>query len=261
MNSGGMSIVMRSYGSWTAPATSCRMHLRPRDLQLVALAPHLLDEDGQLELAPAADLERVGRLGRADLDGDVAQHLAIEARLELAARHELALATGQRRGVDPERHGQGGLVELQARQGPWIGRIRQRVADGDLRQAGHGHDVARAGRLDVDAFDAPRGGQARDGAGQDRPTGPARRCRRPPPAPRARRSRARPCGSCRSTPAPRPCGRRSRWPTGWSPAAAGGGRARRPAPACGPGAGQGAGAGRAPGWARSIVAVPALALV
>ena len=46
------------------------------DGELVALAAHLLDEDGQLELAAAADLERVARVGRVDLDADVAQDLA-----------------------------------------------------------------------------------------------------------------------------------------------------------------------------------------
>ena len=67
-------------------------HLRPDDLQLEALAAHLLDQDRQLELAAAADLERVARLGRVDLDRDVAEDLVLEARLDLAARDVLALA-------------------------------------------------------------------------------------------------------------------------------------------------------------------------
>ena len=54
--------------------------------QLEALAPHLLDEHGELELAAAADLEGIAGLGRVDLDRDVAQDLALEARLDLAAR-------------------------------------------------------------------------------------------------------------------------------------------------------------------------------
>ena len=36
-----------------------QQHLGPRHLQLEALAAHLLDQHRQLQLAPAADLERV----------------------------------------------------------------------------------------------------------------------------------------------------------------------------------------------------------
>ena len=53
--------------------------LGARDGQLEALAPHLLDEDGQLELAAPAHLVRLARLGRVDLDRGVAEHLAVEA--------------------------------------------------------------------------------------------------------------------------------------------------------------------------------------
>ena len=50
-----------------------QQHLRARHLQLEALAAHLLDQHGQLELAAAAHLERLRRLGRPHLDGDVAR--------------------------------------------------------------------------------------------------------------------------------------------------------------------------------------------
>ena len=160
-----------------------QQHLGARRGQLEALAAHLLDEDGQLELAAAADLERLARLGRPDLDRDVAEDLLLEAGLDLAARDVLALAPGQRRGVDAERHPQRRRVDVEPRQRPRIGRIGQRVADRDLGQPGDADDVARAGLLDVDAVDAVRGLQAGDGAGQrDRAAGldACRPCRRPP---------------------------------------------------------------------------------
>ena len=53
--------------------------LGARGGQLEALAAHLLDEDGQLELAAPADLERLARLGRPDLDRDVAEDLLARA--------------------------------------------------------------------------------------------------------------------------------------------------------------------------------------
>ena len=101
-----------------------------------------------------------------DLDRDVAEDLLLEPGLDLAAGDVLALAAGQRRGVDPERHPQRRRVDVEPRQRPRIGRIGQRVADRHLGQPGHADDVARAGLLDVDAVDAVRGLQAGHGAGQ-----------------------------------------------------------------------------------------------
>jgi len=60
---------------------------------MLQLAAHLLDQHRELELAAAADLERLARLGRTNLDRDVAEHLALEPCLDLAARDVLALAS------------------------------------------------------------------------------------------------------------------------------------------------------------------------
>ena len=128
--------------------------LRPGDGELEPLAPHLLDEDRELELAPAADLERVAGLGRADLDRDVAEDLAIETRLDLATGDVAAFPTAQRRGVHAEGHPEGGGVDVQPRQRPRIGRIGDRVADRHLRQPGNRDDVARPCLFEVDPVDA-----------------------------------------------------------------------------------------------------------
>ena len=109
--------------------------LRPGRRQLEALAAHLLDQDRQLELAAAADLEGVAGFGRVDLDRDVAEDLAIQAGLDLAARDVLALAAAQRRGVDPERHPERRRVDVEPGQRPRVGRVGERVADRDLRAA------------------------------------------------------------------------------------------------------------------------------
>ena len=161
-----MSIVIRSYGSWISPSTVAQQDLGTRRGQLEALAAHLLDQDGQLELAAAADLERLARFGRADLDRDVAEDLLLEPRLDLAARDVLALAPGERRGVDAERHAQRRRVDVETRQRARIGRVGERVADRHLGQPGDADDVAGAGLLDVDALDAVRGLEARHGAAE-----------------------------------------------------------------------------------------------
>ena len=163
MKSGGMSI-----GDPLVRLARLAVHLVQQDLRarhrhLEPFATHLLDQHGQLELPPAADLERLARLRGADLDRDVAEHLALEARLDLAARDVLALAAGQRGRVHPERHPQGRRVDVEPRQGARIGGIGQRVADRDLGQTGDRDDVARPRFLDVDPIDAVGGLQAGDG--------------------------------------------------------------------------------------------------
>jgi hypothetical protein len=122
--------------------------LRLGDRELVALAAHVLEQDGDVELAAAVDLEAV-RLGEVDLEADVDLELLLEARADLARVHELARATDERRGVHEEVERDGRLVDANRRQ-----RLRGRigaegVADVDLREARDEADVARGdlGRL------------------------------------------------------------------------------------------------------------------
>ncbi len=56
-----------------------------RHLQLEAFAPHHLDENRELQLAAADDLDLLGRVGRLEPDRDVAEQLAVEAILAAAA--------------------------------------------------------------------------------------------------------------------------------------------------------------------------------
>ena len=71
-------------------------HLRPRDLELVALATQGLDEDREMKLATPAHDERVRALGLGDAQGDVALQLREEALAELAARDVRPLPAGER---------------------------------------------------------------------------------------------------------------------------------------------------------------------
>ncbi len=89
-----------------------------------------------------------------NLDRDVAEDLAIQACLDLAARDVLALAAAQRRGVDAERHPERRRVDVEPGERARVGRIGERVADRDLREARDRDDVARAGLGEVDALDS-----------------------------------------------------------------------------------------------------------
>ena len=85
--------------------------LRLADRELEALAPHHLDQDGQLQLAAALHLPGVRPLGRQHPDRDVADELGVEPVLHQPGGELLAALTGQRRGVDADRHRDGRLVD------------------------------------------------------------------------------------------------------------------------------------------------------
>ena len=66
-------------------------------LELVSLTTHRFDEDRELQLAASGDFEHIGRLGVGQLDGNVAEHLALESFAEVARRDVAAGLAGQRR--------------------------------------------------------------------------------------------------------------------------------------------------------------------
>jgi hypothetical protein len=73
----------------------------------------------------------------------------IEPLLELARRHVLAVAARERRVVDRDHHRDRGLVDLDRRQRAGIFPLRQGLADVDLLDARHRHDVPRTGLGDL----------------------------------------------------------------------------------------------------------------
>ena len=208
-------MVIRSYGSWTSPPTS-RRRTSGRDAVSSKPSRRICSMRTASWSSPRprtsnASLDSAGRTSIETLP----RTSLLEAGLDLAAGDVLALAPGERRGVDAERHPQGRRVDVEPRQRPRVGRVGEGVADGHLGQPGDADDVARAGLLDVDAVDAVRGLEAGDRAAQRH--GPAGLDRaggvvgflahdddalaRPDP--------------CRSRCARPPSARRSRSPTGW----------------------------------------------
>ena len=128
-------------------------HLRLADRQLEALAAHELDEDRELQLAAAVDLPRVRPLGVLHAQRDVADQLLLEARLHLAGGDLVAVAAGERRGVDADRDRQRRLVDVDDGQRPRVLGVGERLADRDLGDAGDGDDLARPGLLGGDAVE------------------------------------------------------------------------------------------------------------
>ena len=124
------------------------------DGQLEALAAHRLDQDGQRQLAAALHLPGVGALGGQHADAHVADQLGVEPAPDLAGGElgaRVRVAAHQRRGVDADRHRDGGLVDGDAGQRDGVVRVGEGVADRDLRDAGDRDEVTRARAVGRDA--------------------------------------------------------------------------------------------------------------
>ena len=181
-------MVRRSIGSCTLPSTS---RVTTCGLPTVSSKPSrriISTRIGELQLAAALDLPGVGALGRQHPDRHVADELGVEPVLDQAGGELRAALAGQRRGVDADGHRDRRLVDGDDRQRTRVVGVGERLADGDLGDAGDGDDVAGAGRLGRHPVE-------RLGHEQLGDLDPLDRCRR-----RGTRRRSGPCGSC-------PCGR------------------------------------------------------
>ena len=94
-----------------------------------------------MQLATARHHEGVRILGELHAQRHVGLQLTLQTLADLAAGDILALAAGQRRGVDQKLHGQRGLVDAQQRQRIRVADLAQRGADVDVLDAVDGHDV------------------------------------------------------------------------------------------------------------------------
>ena len=138
-------------------------NLRLADGELKALAAHLLHQDRQGELATALDLPGVGALGGQNLQGHVADELAVEAVLNLAGRDLSALdAAGHGRSVDADGHGDGRVIHRDERQGTRILEVDEGLADHDVFDAGDGNDIAGGGGVGGHPLEALGGQQLGD---------------------------------------------------------------------------------------------------
>ena len=121
---------------------------RPRDRELVALSPHRLDQHGEVQLAATRHAKFVRIVQLLDAQGDIVFQLGVEALLDLAARQVLALAPGERRLVDLERHADRRFVDFQRRQGLGMFAVADRVGNLQVLDTAEHDDIAGAGLLD-----------------------------------------------------------------------------------------------------------------
>ena len=115
------------------------------DGEFIALAAHGFNQDGKVQFAPAIHAERVGGLGVLHAQGNVRLHFLEQARAQVARGDKLPLRTREGRIVHTEIHGNRRLVNLHKSQRLGIGRVANRVANGQLVETANGHDIADLG--------------------------------------------------------------------------------------------------------------------
>ena len=136
--------------------------LRTGDLELVPLTPHRLDQDREVQLAPAGDGEDIGLVRGLNTQGEVRLQFAVQPLVQLAGGAVLPLAAGEGRGVDAEREAQRRLLDGDHRQGLRRFGIGQGGADLGVREASERDDLARACLRDFDALQAIEDGETAD---------------------------------------------------------------------------------------------------
>ena len=130
-------------------------HRRARHLELVALAAHVLDQDGQVQLAAPRDVKGVRALGLGHAQGHIVAQLVKQALAQAARRAPAAFQARQRRGVDAKAHAHGGLFDEDHRQrrGDRRDRPASRRWPRRCRPDDHG-DLASVHMVHVDALQA-----------------------------------------------------------------------------------------------------------
>ena len=112
------------------------------DSKLKPFAPHVLDQDRDVQLPTARNNKLVRRVPGLDAQGEVALELAVEALLEVARRHELPFAPCKGGRVDREGHAHRRLLDRDGGKRVRAVALADRLSDGDVREARDGADVS-----------------------------------------------------------------------------------------------------------------------
>ena len=149
-------------GSQRWPLTKRADHLGLGDLEFIALAAHVLDQDGELQRAAPFQQEGLLGIGVLQPQAGVVQDLAAQAVVQLGGGDEAPFLAGEGGIVDREGHGQGRLVDVHGRQRQRLVDVGHRLAQVDVLDAGQRHDVAGDRLGDADPADAVVGEDAAD---------------------------------------------------------------------------------------------------
>src|SRR5260370_29116594 len=136
--------------------------LGSRHHHFVALAPHLLDQDGDLHLAASVDFKRPRCLRVVELKRNVTAGFPDEPIANVSRRHKFSLASGKRRIVYQDAHSNRRWIDIHKLKRGTLFSIGQRFTDISVFKSGQAYDFASAGLLGFDLFETGMGKQRRD---------------------------------------------------------------------------------------------------
>src|ERR1700733_26196 len=124
-------------------------NLGPAYHELKPFATHHLDQNGQLQLSAAQNLEAVGTSGLLHTNEAVGGQFLVQALAQITGGNKLSFPACHGRVVDGKLHGDGGLVDDNQGQGCRIFNAGDGLAYGDAGDPGDGDDVPDLGRVGV----------------------------------------------------------------------------------------------------------------
>src|SRR5207244_8636973 len=136
--------------------------LGSRDHHFVALAPHLLDQDGDLHLATSMNFKCPRRLRVVELKRNVTAGFPDEPIANMSRRHEFRLASGKRGIIHQNAHSNRRRIDIDKLKRRALFSVGQCFTDISVFKSGQAHDFARARFLGFDLFETGMGKERRD---------------------------------------------------------------------------------------------------
>src|SRR3989344_2077425 len=112
------------------------------NLELIALAAHILQQDGDVQFSPSIDLKKI-IITEINFQPDVDLKLALQALAYLAAGHKFAFPARKRRVIDQEVQRDGRLIHVDGWQGLCVWGGTNGLADIAVGDAGDHHNIPR----------------------------------------------------------------------------------------------------------------------
>ena len=119
------------------------------DCELITFAAHILDKDGQMQLAASGYLETLSGISLLHTQADIRVQLAEQTVTQVTGGDIFTLFTGQRAVIYQEVHGNGRLGNLLERNGYRVFRRAQGIADMDVRNTGDSYDGTDSGFIHI----------------------------------------------------------------------------------------------------------------
>src|SRR5713101_5960748 len=138
--------------------------LGSRDHHFVALAPHLLNQDGDLHLATSMNFKCPRRFRVVDLKRNVPPGFPNEPIANMSRRHKFPLASGKRRIVHQDAHSNRWRIDIDKLKRRALFSIGQRFTDISVFKSGKAHNFAGARFLGFDLFETGMGKERGDGS-------------------------------------------------------------------------------------------------